>query len=126
MEKALVRCLVVIVILILMVIVIVIVVVVAHGNNRRVVVKATTSRNGCLALAGLAVVVVRSAATVDHGSVETAELELGGRLGRVRVENQGWERAQAEGGYLTAGEVTDVASVSGFGQKPMAAVGRPA
>lgn len=124
MEKALVRCLVVIVILIL--ILILMVIVIAHGNNRRVVVKATTSRNGCLALDGLAVVVVRSAAIVDHGSVETAELELGRRLGRVGVENQGWERAQAEGAYLTAGEVKDAASVLGFGQKPMAAVGRPA
>ena len=72
MEKALVRCEIVIAIVTAMV----------HGNDRKVVVKATTSRNGCLALVRLGIV-VKSASPVDHESVETAELRR-----RVRVANR--------------------------------------
>lgn len=65
---------------------IVTVIVIVHGSDQKVLVKATTSRNGCLALVGLEVVVVRPASAVDRESVETAELR--GRVERVGVENR--------------------------------------
>ena len=77
MEKPLARCssaiVFVIVIVIVIVIVAVVVIVIANANDEKVAAKVTTSRNGSLALLGLAVV-VESVSAAGRDSVGTAEV----------------------------------------------------